>query len=85
MSVFKYFTKIDVKHVRPVEGYCRVQYRGPEAKTTEVEARVALICASTDDGRCSQAVVDWVVSRGSSFQVGGPCINGTHKRQKFRS
>ena len=33
------------------EGYCRVQYRGHEAKTTEVEARVALICASTDDGR----------------------------------
>ena len=84
MSVFKYFTKIDVKHVRPVEGYCRVQYRGPEAKTTEVEARVALICASTDDGRSSQAVVDWVASR-VEFQVGGPCINGTHKRQKFRS
>ena len=29
----------------------RVQYQEPEAKTTEVEARVALICASTDDGR----------------------------------
>ena len=29
----------------------RVQYRGPEAKTTEVEACVALIYASTDDGR----------------------------------
>ena len=84
MSVFKYFTKIDVKYVRPVEGYCRVQYRGPEAKTTEVEARVALICASTDDGRSSQGVVDWVASR-VEFQVGGPCINGTHKRQKFRS
>ena len=66
MSVFKYFTKIDVKHVRPVEGYCRVQDQGPEAKMTEVEARVALICASIDDGRSSQAVVDWVVSRGSS-------------------
>ena len=51
MTVFKYFTKIDVKHVRPVEGCCRVQYRGPEAKTTEVEARVALICGSTDDSR----------------------------------
>ena len=32
----------------------------------------------------SQAVVDWVASR-VEFQVGGPCINGTHKRQKFRS
>ena len=51
MSIFKYFTKIDVKHVRPVEGYCQVQYWGPEAKKTEVEARVALICASTDNGR----------------------------------
>ena len=29
----------------------RVQRRGPGAKTTEVEARVALVCASTDDGR----------------------------------
>ena len=27
----------------------RLQYRGPEVKTTE--ARMALICASTDDGR----------------------------------
>ena len=31
-----------------------------------------------------QAVVDWVASR-VEFQVGGPCINGTHKRQKFSS
>ena len=29
----------------------RVQRRGPGAKMTEVEARVALVCASTDDGR----------------------------------
>ena len=29
----------------------RVQHRGPRAKTTEVEAHVALVCASTDDGR----------------------------------
>ena len=84
MSVFKYFTKIDVKHVRPVEDYYRVQYREPEAKTTEVEARVVLICASTDNGRSSQAVIDWLASW-VEFQVGGPCINGTHKRQKFRS
>ena len=29
----------------------RVQCRGPGAKTTEVEARMALVCASTDDSR----------------------------------
>ena len=28
-----------------------MQRRGPRAKTTEVEAHVALVCASTDDGR----------------------------------
>ena len=28
-----------------------MQRRGPGVKTTEVEARVALVCASTDDGR----------------------------------
>ena len=27
------------------------EYRGPGAKTTEVEAREELVCASTDDGR----------------------------------
>ena len=54
MSAFKYFTKLDVKHVMPVESYCQSAVSGPEAKTTEVEARVALICASTDDG--TQAV-----------------------------
>ena len=29
----------------------RVQRRGPRAKTTEIEVRVALVCTSTDDGR----------------------------------
>ena len=55
-------------------------------KTTEVEARVALVCASTSDGRLLTGgtnligtVVDCVAS-GS-----GPCINGTHKQQKFSS
>ena len=64
----------------------RVQHWGPGAKTTEVEARVALVCASTDDGRpltggtnLIWTVVDWVTS-GSR-----PRINGTHKRQKFSS
>ena len=28
-----------------------MQRQGPGAKTTEVEVRVALVCASTDDGR----------------------------------
>ena len=57
---------------------------GPRPKTTEVEARMALVCASTDDGRPLTGgtnligkVVDCVAS-GS-----GPCIKGTHKCQKF--
>ena len=33
-----------------------MQRRGPGAKTTEVEARVALVCASTNDGGHSQVV-----------------------------
>ena len=54
MSAFKYFTKIDVvKHVN--EGQWRATVRGrrlgPGAKTTEVEVHMALVCASTDDGR----------------------------------
>ena len=28
-----------------------MQCQGPEAKTTEVEASMALICASADDGK----------------------------------
>ena len=60
MSAFKYFTKIDiayrdiVKHVKASGGLlseCSVDYCQSAAKTTEVEARVALVCASTDDGR----------------------------------
>ena len=58
-----------------------MQYRGPGAKTTEVEARVALFCASTDDGRpltgCENliwTVVDWVAGR---------MQNGIHKRHDF--
>ena len=55
-----------------------MQHRGPGAKTTEVEACVALVCASTDDSRLLirgtnliWTVVDWVTS-GS-----GPCISQT--------
>ena len=51
-----------MKHVRPVEGYCQVQYQGPEAKTTEVEARMALIVLLPTTVGHSQAVVDWVAS-----------------------
>ena len=53
----------------------------PGAKTTKVEARVTLVCTSTNDGRpltgglnLIWTVVDWAAS-GS-----GPWINGTHKR-----
>ena len=54
MSAFKYFTKIDIlKYVKasPVEATLRVQRWGPRTKTTEVEACVALVCASTNDDR----------------------------------
>ena len=89
MSAFKYFTKIDIAR-EACEGQwratVRVQRWGPRAKTTEVEARVVLVCAYVDDGRpltggtnLIWTMVDWVAS-GS-----GPCINGTHKCQKFSS
>ena len=49
----RYFTKIDNDIVKHMEGQwratVRMQRRGPGAKKTEVEARVALVCASTDD------------------------------------
>ena len=45
--------KIDI--VQHVEGQgratVRVQCRGPGAKTTEVEARMALVCASANNDR----------------------------------
>ena len=44
-------------------------HRGPRAKTTEVEACMALVCASTNDGKLLTGgtnlvwtVVDWVAS-----------------------
>ena len=52
MSAFKYFTMIDVmKHVKAsgeLLSECSVRNR---LKTTEVEVRMALVYASTDDGR----------------------------------
>ena len=41
-----------VKHVKASgRATVRVQRHGPGEKTTEVEALVALVCASTDDSR----------------------------------
>ena len=61
-----------------------MQYRGPEAQTNEIEAHVALICASTDDGRplTGGGLLGRFTGRVSGS---GLCINGTHKRQKFSS
>ena len=47
-----------------------MQRRGPGAKTSDVEACVALVCASTDDGR--------------PF-TGGTNSYAYQKRQKFSS
>ena len=43
-----------------------MQRWGPGVKTTEVEARVALVCASTDDGKplTDGANLIWVVVDG---------------------
>ena len=80
MCAFKYFTKIDIVKLVKASGglLSECSVGDPRAKTTEVEARVALVCASTDDGRpltggtnLIWTVVDWVAS-GS-----GPM----HKRQ----
>ena len=87
MSEFKYFTKIDiVKQWRAWRATVRVQRQGPRVMMTELQARLALVCASTDDGRLLTngtnliwTVVYWV-TYGSR-----PCINGTQKRQNFSS
>ena len=77
MSAFKYFTKIDIA-CEASEGHAqwratvRVQRRGPGVKTIEVEARVALVCASTDDGRPPTGgtnLYGWWLT--GSFQVAG--------------
>ena len=51
----------------------RVQHRGPGTKTTEVEGRVALVCASTDDGRPLTGVTNLLYGRWltGSLQVAG--------------
>ena len=66
MSAFKYFTKIEACEGQ-WKATVRVQSQGPGAKTTEVEAHMRLVCASTDDGRLFTGgtnlvwmVVDWV-------------------------
>ena len=69
--------------VNPVK---HVQRRGPRAKATRVEARVALVCASTDDGRPLTGGTHLIWTVVDCVALGsGPCINGTHKRQKFSS
>ena len=49
MSEFKYFPKIDI--VKQWRAIVRVQRQGPRAMMTKLEARLALVYASTDDGR----------------------------------
>ena len=49
MSEFKYFPKIDV--LKQWRATVRVQRQGPRAMMTELEACLALVCASTDDDR----------------------------------
>ena len=49
MSEFKYFPKIDI--VKRWRATVRVQRQGPRAMMTELEARLALVCASADDDR----------------------------------
>ena len=40
-----------VKQWRVTVRHVRVQRQGPRAMMTELEARLALVCASTNDGR----------------------------------
>ena len=56
--------------------------QGPEAKTTEVEVQVALVCASTDDSR---PLIGGTNNMDAQPQVADFGINGNHKRQKFSS
>ena len=59
MSAFKYFTKIDIVQREACEGQLKpggllseCSVRDPEQRRLfEVEARVPLVCASTDNGR----------------------------------
>ena len=46
-----------------------MQCRGPGVKTTEVEVRVALVCASTDDGRPLIGDTNLVSMVGCALQV----------------
>ena len=62
-----------------------MQRLGPGAKTTEVEVRVVLLCASTDDGRPLIAGSTNLASiNGGTLQVADNAC-GTHKSQKFSS
>ena len=49
----------------------RVQCRGPGAKATEVEAHMALVCASTNDGRLFTGGINYGRWLTGSLQVAG--------------
>ena len=75
-----------MKHVKASGGHIRMQCRRPGAKTTEVEARMALVCASTDDGRPLTSdtnliwtVVEWFTS------ASGSCKSNYDEHQKCSS
>ena len=87
MSAFKYFTNIKVvKHVKAREGTVRVQRRGPGVKTIEVEAHVALDCASINDGRSLTGSTNLIWTMVDCVASGRrPYINSPHKWQKFSS
>ena len=78
---------------RPVESV-RMQRWRPGAKTTEVQARVALVCASNDNGRPFTGstnliywrwltVVDWVASGSRPCISKTPEITCTHVAHDF--
>ena len=86
MSVFKYFAKIDVKHVPDTSGGLLTECSIGDPKRRRLKLKHAwhwFVLLPTTAG-LSQVVVDWVASR-VEFQVGEPYIDGSHKHQKFSS
>ena len=75
ISVFKYFTKIDLVHQAGYEGYCQVQCWRPGAKLKH--AWQLLVCTLlTINGRLLTGSTNEPVLHG---------MNSTHKRQKSGS
>ena len=56
----------------------RVQCQGPGAKMTEVEARVALVCASTDDGRSLTGSTNLIWTMVDSVASGEQAMHKCH-------